>query len=83
MASGKSKGRAKSGSVFASHRVTSLWNLNFTEEFIFEPRLDPGVSPATIAQLNAADTQLIYVFWPGGTNAAMWCLGFDGGFRRL
>ncbi len=56
---------------------------NFTEEFIFEPRLDPGVPPATIAQLNAANLQLIYVFWSGGTNAIMWGLGLDQKFRPL
>ena len=48
---------------------------NFTEEFIFEPRLDPGVPPATLAQLNAANIQLIYVFWSGGTNALFYALG--------
>jgi hypothetical protein len=56
---------------------------NFMEEFIFEPWLDPGVPPATIAQLNAANLQLIYVFWSGGTNAIMWGLGLDQKFRPL
>ncbi len=56
---------------------------NFTEEYIFEPRLDPGVPPATIAQLNAANIQLIYVFWQGGTNAVFYALGLNGQFRPL
>ena len=34
---------------------------NFTEEFIFEPRLDPNVSAADIAALEAANVRLIYV----------------------
>jgi hypothetical protein len=56
---------------------------NFTEEYIFEPRLDPGVPPATIAELNAANVQLIYVFWSGGTNALFYALGLNGQFRPL
>ena len=48
---------------------------NFTEEFIFEPRLDPGVPPATHAQLNAANIQLIYVFWSGGSTSSFYVLG--------
>ncbi|HOX58759.1 MAG TPA: PEP/pyruvate-binding domain-containing protein [Candidatus Paceibacterota bacterium] len=56
---------------------------NFTEEFIFEPRLDPSVPSTIINQLNAANIQLIYVCWSGGTNALMWRLGLDGRFGRL
>jgi len=56
---------------------------NFTEEFIFEPRLDPGVPPATLAELNAANIQLIYVFWQGGPNAVFYVLGLDQKFRPL
>lgn len=56
---------------------------NFSEEFIFEPRLDPGVPPSALAQLNAANIQLIYVFWSGGTNALFYALGLNGQFRPL
>ena len=56
---------------------------NFMEEYIFEPRLDPGVPPAALAQLNAANIQLIYVFWSGGTNTIMYALGLNGQFRPL
>ena len=56
---------------------------NFGEEFIFEPRLDPGVPPATLAQLNAANIQLIYVFWQGGANTAFYVLGLNQQFRPL
>lgn len=34
---------------------------NFSEEFMFEPRLDPNVSAADIAALEAANIRLIYV----------------------
>jgi hypothetical protein len=44
---------------------------NFSEEFIFEPRLEPGLSPATLAELQAANIQLIYVHWRlGGSTLA-------------
>ena len=56
---------------------------NFTEEYIFEPRLDPAVPPAILAQLNAANIQLIYAFWSGGTNAVFYALGLNGQFRPL
>src|SRR5262249_40162135 len=32
---------------------------NFWEDFLFEPRLDPGVTPAQLAELEAADIQWI------------------------
>jgi hypothetical protein len=41
----------------------SLRPHNFTEEFIFEPRLEPGLSPATLAELNAANIQFIHADW--------------------
>ena len=56
---------------------------NFTEEFIFEPRLDPGLPPATLAELNAANIQLIYAFWSGGGNLVLHVLGLDQKFRPL
>jgi hypothetical protein len=56
---------------------------NFTEEYIFEPRLDPGVPLATIAELDAKDIQLLYAYWQGGTNAVFYALGFNGRFRPL
>src|SRR5688572_10040901 len=34
---------------------------NFSEEFVFEPRLDPGVSAADVAAFEAANIRLIYV----------------------
>lgn len=54
---------------------------NFTEEFIFEPRLDPGVSATARAELEAANVQLIYLELGSGDNAKI--LGLDGKFRPL
>jgi hypothetical protein len=34
---------------------------NFSEEFVFEPRLDPNVSASDVAALEAANIRLIYV----------------------
>jgi hypothetical protein len=34
---------------------------NFTEEFLFEPRLDPNTSASDIAALEAADIRAIFV----------------------
>ena len=56
---------------------------NFTEEFIFEPRLEPGLPSATLNQLAAANIRLIYVFWQGGENTTFYVLGLDGKFRPL
>lgn len=55
---------------------------NFSEEFVFEPRLDPGTSPAALAQLSAANIQLIYAYWNSATNV-LYALGFDQKFRPL
>ena len=33
---------------------------NFTEHFIFEPQLEPGLAPAVLAELNALNVQFIY-----------------------
>jgi hypothetical protein len=54
---------------------------NFTEEFIFEPRLDPSLSAATRAELEAANIHLIYLELGSGDNAMV--LGLDGKFRPL
>jgi hypothetical protein len=56
---------------------------NFTEEFIFEPRLEPGLSPSTLAELNAANIQLLHVWWGGGNVFVFNVLGWDGIIRRL
>jgi hypothetical protein len=60
---------------------------NFTEEFIFEPRLEPGLPAATLAELKARNIQLIYVFRGflgfGTTNTTVRVLGLDQAFRSL
>ena len=56
---------------------------NFYEEFIFEPRLEPGIAPETLAELEAANIQLIYVFAEGNRGLVFYALGLDGKFRTL
>lgn len=55
---------------------------NFTEEFIFEPRLEPGVSPDSLAELAAADIQYLHIH-AGFTTPDFHIIGFDGKVRRL
>ena len=55
---------------------------NFTEDFIFEPRLEPGVSPTALAELEAADIQLLHV-QAGFADPVFHVQGFDGKLRRL
>jgi hypothetical protein len=56
---------------------------NFTEEFIFEPRLEPGLSPATLAELEAANVQLLYLYLGFGPEPIIRVLGLDQQFRDL
>jgi hypothetical protein len=55
---------------------------NFTEEFIFEPRLEQGLSPGLVAELNAQNIQLLHVVW-GQRDAPLRILGLDGKFRLI
>jgi hypothetical protein len=55
---------------------------NFTEEFIFEPRLEPGVPEAALAELAAADILYIHVH-AGFEEPVFHAVGFDGKLRRL
>jgi hypothetical protein len=52
---------------------------NFTEEFIFEPALEPGLPDSTRAELEAANIQLIYLRLGGPDELLI--LGFDQRFR--
>ncbi len=56
---------------------------NFSEEFIFEPRLEPGLSPSTLAELQAANIHLIYVHWQLGGNTTWRVVGLDNKIRPL
>jgi hypothetical protein len=55
---------------------------NFTEEFLFEPRLEEGLSPAVKAELEAANVQWIYVEVSYDTSS-IGVMGTDGVFRML
>lgn len=56
---------------------------NFSEEFIFEPRLEPGLPQATLSELNAANIQFLHVHWHGDPGTTFTLLGLDGNFRGL
>ncbi len=56
---------------------------NAMEDFLFEPRLEPGLPAATLAELEAANIQLIYVSSWGGHAYAFYVIGFNQTLRRL
>jgi hypothetical protein len=56
---------------------------NFGESFIFEPRLEEGISPETLAELAAANVQLLHCVVRSGGVVEVSALGFDQQFRRL
>ena len=56
---------------------------NSMEEFLFEPRLEPGLPPATRAELDAANIQLFYVTGRGAHGSLFFVIGFDQTLRRL
>jgi hypothetical protein len=56
---------------------------NYCEQFVFEPRLEPGLPSSTLAELEAANVQLIYVPAFGGRSQGVYALGFDQKFRDL
>ncbi|MGH8245270.1 MAG: PEP/pyruvate-binding domain-containing protein, partial [Gammaproteobacteria bacterium] len=55
---------------------------NFSEEFIFEPRLEPGLSPSTLAELSAAIVQFLHVHWHGEDRVTFTVFRLDGSIRR-
>jgi hypothetical protein len=56
---------------------------NFSEEFIFEPRLEPNLPAQTLLDLEAANVQLIYVSGPKNRAGSIWVRGTDQQFRRI
>jgi hypothetical protein len=56
---------------------------NFGGEYIFEPRLEPGVSGAALAELAAADIAYIVVMDQFDLPDEIWVAGLDGVLRRL
>ena len=60
---------------------------NFSEDFLFEPALEPGVSPAILAELEAKNIRYIHLFWTEDENdqfrSTIHVAGPDGTFRPL
>jgi hypothetical protein len=57
---------------------------NFAENFLFEPALEPGLSPAILEQLRAKNIRYIYAYWGGDDfGSAIWAAGDNGHFRSL
>jgi len=56
---------------------------NFGENFIFEPRLEEGISAGALAELGSADIQLLHCVRRASGAIEISALGFDGQFRRL
>lgn len=55
---------------------------NFSEDFIFEPRLEEGISPAVVAELETANVRWIHV-QVGKVTPRIAVMGVDGVYRRL
>jgi len=49
---------------------------NFIESFLFEPRLEPGISQSILDQLEAQNVHLIY-FWSASQNSTISTLSYD------
>jgi hypothetical protein len=67
-----------SQSARAGHKFRYAW-------YVFEPKLEPGLSARILEELRTADIQLIYIereAWPGGQTTAR-VLGSDGVFRSV
>jgi hypothetical protein len=56
---------------------------NFTEEFLFEPQLEPGLPDALRAELEAKNIRMIYFSTSGGPLDAIKAIGFDQTVRDL
>jgi hypothetical protein len=57
---------------------------NFTEEFVFEPRLEPGLAPALLEELRQANIQAIYVHKDFNANSGrVYIFDAEGNYRKL
>ena len=56
---------------------------NFGGQYIFDPRLEPGLSENTRTELETADIALLIAIDQDGTEDEIWAQGFDGELRRL
>ncbi|MCK6551744.1 PEP/pyruvate-binding domain-containing protein [Myxococcota bacterium] len=54
---------------------------NFASNYVFEPRLEPGISAATLAELDALD--IVWLYATSNGTGAIWAAGRDGTLRRL
>jgi len=54
---------------------------NFSEEFVFEPAREPGISESILAELAEQDIELIYIDDPWGLTVKV--IGADGTIRTL
>ena len=50
---------------------------------MFEPRLEADLAPQVLAELQAANVQLIYARRPAQGAEVLWIMGLDGQFRRI
>jgi hypothetical protein len=57
---------------------------NFWDEFIFEPRLEPGLPEEQLAELESANIRLLYIHSGYmGDSITMFILGSDGQVRQI
>jgi len=56
---------------------------NFGGQYIFDPRLEPGLPASLRAELEAADIAYFVVVDQDGLEDQIWVLGLDGALRRL
>jgi hypothetical protein len=57
---------------------------NFSENFLFEPALEPGISQGTLEELQQNDIQQVYLFWGGNDmQSAIYVAGESGVFHPL
>ena len=56
---------------------------NIEETFMFEPRFEPGLSPALLDELQAANIQSLHVLHGAYTETLIYVLGTDGRLRTL
>jgi hypothetical protein len=57
---------------------------NFSENFLFEPALEPGIPPSRVAELDARNVRYIYVYWSGDHEPArIWTGDTNWNFRQL
>lgn len=56
---------------------------NFSENFLFEPALEPGISQATLDELAALNIRYLYFYLGGPSIDQIHAIGFDGTVRRL